>query len=495
MFQFVILLLAALPLKGVETRSVLGPYEAEFATFHLPMKEGHPQGEVGYFAYTKSNLPSRPITFIFNGGPGSSSIWLHFGGIGPKKLVSYTEGGALTPPYRWIDNEQSPLAYTDLVFIDPLTTGLSLPASDDAAAPYLESEEDARSISWLIRDYLIQHRRTNVPIYVMGESYGSCRAALVVDLLQSEEGIYPKGMILISPALDFELLDVCSANPLYRFLYLPTYVATSWKYGLYRPNEPLEVVLRDAIEFSYAQYAPFLLRPTKTQLDVLRTPLSTMTYLPVDLIEEYRGTISPHLFVDHFLKRESKIIGWYDSSCQGPRMPLESFHSLAQDPSVAMISGPFTSAFYEYLAETFDIQKPYRILSEKTSRLWDYKKQSPGPYPTFVAPLQRALCTNADLKVWIGSGIFDLVTPFMAAAHTFQHFPAHLVDRTELHRYQGGHMFYLSPDAQDDFFQDLASFYALEKSAASSTTPLLVLSESTADDPTDSGVPRQSNEL
>jgi carboxypeptidase C (cathepsin A) len=402
-------------------------------------------GEVSYIAYVKQTTENRPITFAFNGGPGSSSVWLHIGTLGPRRLLTPEEGQPIIPPYQLVDNVETLLDVSDLVFIDPAGTGLSKEEEKNYTV-----KTDIETIAKCIRDYLTQNRRWNSPKYLAGESYGGLRVAGLAEFLQEEWGVYLNGLLFISPAIDYQTFVFQDDNILPYFLFLPTYTATAWYHGKYRPEASLEEVVQEAREFGYKSYAAALLAGNT---EPLYDKLSSLTGLPLFKIEEAEGDISSHLFANDFFSKEKLLLGHYDTRLKG-----SVAHHFSSDPSVAPILGNFTAAFHDYLHKELEFPNNYSIFSMGVNQKWDHHNYNPWGYPSLMQGLRKALINNPALKIYVGCGYFDLATPFASAEYCFNHLKVPH-QPIQMDYYKGGHMYYLVPSERVKFKQDLKRFY------------------------------------
>jgi len=404
-------------------------------------------GDVSYISYTKQTTENRPITFAFNGGPGSSSVWLHMGTFGPRRLVSPEEGQKAAPPYKIVDNLETILDLTDIVFIDPSGTGLS--SLDDKACSI---NGDIESVGKFIRNYLTTNKRWNSPKYIAGESYGATRAAGLADYLQNEFGIYLNGLIFISPAIDYQTFIFDQDNSLPYFLYFPTYVATAWYHDRYRPEATIEEVTEEAREFVYKTYAPSLICPKCHEKELIYKKLSLMTGLSPRLVELSRGRIEDMTFFYGLLEEEQKMVGRFDSRITG------YYKNAFQDPSMSNIEGIFSATLHDYLHKELEFQSSYSLFSGEAHSKWDFSTYNAWGYPNLMGALRRALTCNPTLKVFVGCGYFDLATPFATAEYCFDHLDIPDVS-VQMDYYEGGHMYYLNPSARVKFKQDLIKFY------------------------------------
>jgi len=423
------------------------------------------KGEIGYTSYVKENGGrGRPITFAFNGGPGSSSIWLHLGAFGPKRVLAPEEGQKVSPPYSLVDNLETLLDVTDLVFIDPVGTGYSQADPKENAKNFYDLEADIRSIADFIRNYLIANNRWNSPKYIAGESYGGLRTCGLANYLQDSYSIYLNGLILISPAIDYQTFIFHPDNQIPYFLFLPTYAATAWQHGRLLPGATLEEAISKARQFAYETYAPALLKSfslNSFEKEILYNQLAEYTGLPFETIRRHKGRINERVFQMEFFADEQKALGMYDTRTKGDYTdPMQI--PFSQDPSVTSISGIFVGAFHDYLQTELDSRGPYKSLSLDVNSQWNYYPPSNlHSYPNLMNALRQALIINPDLKVFTGCGYFDCVTPFGAAEYCLDHLdlPEAYRSNCQLERYEGGHMYYLNPSARKKFKTDLVRFY------------------------------------
>lgn len=408
-------------------------------------------GQISYIAYTKEGS-NRPITFAFNGGPGSSSVWLHLGCFGPRRVLSPEEGQAVSPPYQLVDNTESILDLTDLVFIDPVGTGLSKAATKEDENKFYSVNGDISSVAEFIRDYLTEHKRWNSPVYLAGESYGALRAAGLANYCQEEFGIYFNGIILVSAAIDYQTLCFSSDNPLPFFLFLPTYATTAWYHNQYRSDVTIEEVAASARKFAYETYAPALICRKCFDQGPICDELAEMTGLSPNLVRRLQGRIDEATFFNEFLRDEGKMVGRFDSRILGSVQG----YSPTQDPSSDLVWGIFSGALHEYLHKELDSQNSYKIFSSDAHSKWDFNNS--WGQPNLMNGLRRALRQNPSMKVFVGCGYFDLATPFATVEYCFDHLDVPEAS-VQMEYYEGGHMYYLNPKARVKFKQDLVKFY------------------------------------
>jgi carboxypeptidase C (cathepsin A) len=441
-------------------------YTATVGTLPARDREGNPKGTISYIAYTQ-NEPAearRPITFAFNGGPGSASIWLHVGALGPRRIRVPEEGQSVIPPYAMVDNQETLLDLTDLVFVDPVGTGFSHPDSKEDGKLFYSVDGDIQSLGDFIREYITVNKRWNSPKYLAGESYGTTRACGLAEYLQNEHSMYLHGLILISCAIDFQTFSFgCrnSDNLLPYVLNIPTYAATAWYHGRYKTDTPLEQVLQEASLFAYQKYLPILYQRSPINEESLYEEMAELTGLPLRTIRRYQGKISRGVFVSEFFGDENRNLGMYDTRLVGDLGDPEHFN-FSEDPSVRFIAGIMSGAFNDYLqAELNHSDSRYQILSLDVNEQWDFFSHNCWGYPNLMDSLRSSLLVNPQLKVFVGSGCYDSVTPFGATDYCFNHLGLPEAYKANISQklYEGGHMYYFSPAARIQFKSDLTDFY------------------------------------
>lgn len=405
-------------------------------------------GKVSYIAYIKDSEQNRPITFAFNGGPGASSCYLHLCALGPRRILGPEEGASIQPPYEMVDNLETILDFTDLVFIDPSGTGFSELDED-----VLSIEEDIESVGTFIRDYLTEYKRWNSPKYIAGESYGATRAIGIVENLQKQHGIYFNGLILISAAIDYQTFIFDVDNQLPYFLYLPTYATTAWYHQKAHRESTLDEVVEKAKNFIYQTYAPTLICPPCKDIQTLYPELAQMTGLPLDVIDQNNGKLGVGNFIYSLLSDEHKMVGRFDTRISGTYEKNDF-----QDPSISQIDGVLSALLHEYLHKELHFKRSYTLFSDTVNEKWKFTKENDFGYPNLMGALRRALVQNPSLKIFVGAGYFDLATPFLTMEYCMNHLAIPNVS-LQMEYYEGGHMYYLNPAARKKFKQDLTHFY------------------------------------
>ncbi len=413
--------------------------------------EGEKPKAVFFFvAYTKNDEKDkikRPITFSYNGGPGSSSVWLHLGLLGPKRVVMGDAGALLPPPYGLEDNEFSLLDETDLVFIDPVSTGYSRPVEGQKAREYHGFKKDIESVGDFIRLYTTRYGRWFSPKFLAGESYGTTRSAGLSGYLQDRHGLYLNGIMLISAVLDFSTLEFEPGNDLPYILFLPTYAATAYYHGKVHTRRPLRKFLAEVEKFAAGEYAAALARGAalnKRQQTLVAEKLAWYTGLSQEYIEQTNLRPVIYRFCKQLLRDKRRTVGRLDSRFLG--MDRDAAGEVWEsDPSMDAIIGPYTAALYNYVRNElkFESDLPYEILTGKVSP-WSYSDHE-NRYVNVAETLRHAMCVNPHLKVHVANGFFDLATPYFATQYTFNRLglERELQDHISMSYYEAGHMMYI----------------------------------------------------
>jgi len=420
-----------------------------------------------FFTYYKKDVEDvaeRPVCFTFNGGPGSSSVWLHMGGLGPKRVLLQDDGTAPPPPYKIINNEFTWLNKTDLVFIDPVSTGYSKPAPGENANQFHGFNEDVQSIGAFIRSFLSKYQRWASPKYLAGESYGTTRAAGLSKYLTDEFRIYINGILLISPVLNFGTNNEAIGNDLPFALYLPSYTAAAFYHKKLTPAQQgnLQTTLKESEAFAMGEYAPALLKGewlTEAEKDHIAEKLSYYTGISKAFILKANLRVSDGRFYKELLRREGLSIGRLDSRFTGQNFD-EAGEGVDFDPSFTNIDGPFTSAMNDYLERELNVQEEtaYNIFGSVYP--WNYNNVQ-NQYLNVAESLRDAMTKNTHLKVFIGSGYYDFATPYFTANYDV----AHMFLKPELRKnvqhfyYEAGHMFYINKTSLVQFKKDVDSFF------------------------------------
>ncbi len=443
-------------------------YTATAGTLILKDAEDKPTASLFYVAYTRDdveNVAARPITFSFNGGPGSSSVWLHMGVVGPRRVLMDPEGNPLPPPYTLVNNEYSLLDVTDLVFIDPVSTGYSRAVPVEDAKQFHGVEQDIKSVGEFIRLYTTRAKRWASPKFLIGESYGTTRAAGLSGHLQSELGMYLNGIMLVSSVLNFQSIRFDLGNDLPHILFLPTYAAAAWFHKRLPDDlqqQDLRAILAEVKTFAEREYMLALMQGARLLDDERRqivTRLARYTGLSETYIEQTNLRINIHRFVKELLRDERRTIGRFDARFKGiDRDAAGEQHEY--DPSYAIIQGAYTAMLNDYVRSElrFKSDLSYEILTDNVQP-WDYSKFQ-NQYVNVAETLRSAMTQNPFLKVFVGNGYYDLATPFFATEYTFEHLELDpsLQEHITLAYYEAGHMMYLHQPSLAKLKADLARF-------------------------------------
>ena len=435
---------------------------------YMPMKDesGKLKANIFYVSYVKDGGPAhRPITYTFNGGPGSASVWLHMGAVGPKRVLMADDGQPPPPPYRVVDNDATWLTFTDLVFIDPVTTGFSRPAAGEKAEQFHGVEEDVQWVGDFIRLWTTRNARWSSPKFLAGESYGTTRAAGLSGYLQERHGMYLNGIVLISSILNFQTAYFNVGNDLPYVTFLPTYTATAWYYKKLAPD--LQADFNKAIDesrkFAANEYTLALMKGAKltdAETKSVAGKVARLTGLSAGFVEANDLRVTLPRFSKELLRAEHRTVGRLDSRFQG--IDRDSGGETGEyDPSMAAIRGPYGAAINDYVRSELKYENdlPYELLTSRV-RPWHY-----GPaenrYLNVAETLRNAMSQNQSLKVFVGAGYYDFATPFFAAEYTMDHLqldPA-LRKNVTLEHYEAGHMMYIHKPSLTKLTSDVSAFY------------------------------------
>ena len=437
----------------------------------LPLKDdkGETRAEVFFTAYELEDGGSReerPLTFAFNGGPGSSSIWLHMGALGPKRVVMEPEGWMPAPPYRAEPNPGSWLPATDLVFVDPVGTGFSRAAKEDGYKDFLNFQGDIESVGEFIRLYLSRYGRWSSPVFLAGESYGTTRAAGLSSHLFGG-GVALSGLVLISTALDLRPIFFGEGDDLPYGLFVPTYAATAWYHGRLREElqrrDP-EELMAEVEEWVESELSVALMKGDRLDGERLREVAEKLAYytgLEPEYVLGSNLRVHNNRFRKELLRGDRRSVGRLDSRYKGVE-PLEVTEWPQFDPSMTAIMPPYTSVFNDYIRRelSVDTDMHYTVmLGEKLRKKWEWEK---GKLPSTGEKLRGGLAVNPHMKVMVAQGRYDLATPQMATSYMLSHMNVdpELRANISLRSYPAGHMFYLDAKALARFGSDSREFIA-----------------------------------
>lgn len=442
-------------------------YTATVGRMPLKTEQDEIDAQIFFIAYTRDDVKDhsqRPLVFAFNGGPGSASIWLHMGALGPKR-VDMADGGFLpASPYRMTDNEYSILDLADIVFVDPVGTGFSRAKDDDTAKTFWNLEKDVESVGKFIRLYLTRYGRWSSPLFLAGESYGTTRSAGLAGHLV-DKGITFAGILLVSTVLNFQTILFGRGNDLPYMLYIPTYAATAW-YHQRLPEDlqtrPLADVLAEVEAWTVSDYWVALARGDQLPEDERQSIISTLSRY-TGLSEQYLAytNLRPEImrFDKELLRDEGWTVGRIDSRFKG-RDAVQVNERPDFDPSLVQIDPPYTAVFNQYVRQHlgYETDLEYMTLSYDVNGKWEWER---GRYPDTSEALRSALAKNPYTQIYIGQGYYDLATPHYGAVYTFNHMDLSPEARQNLHFYfyEAGHMYYLDVPSLKQFKADAKKFF------------------------------------
>lgn len=448
------------------------PYKATAGSILLKNEKEEPSGLIYFTAYARSDVKDmsrRPLAFVYNGGPGSSSIWLHMGAFGPRRVGSVDVGGSTTPPFQILDNSESLIDVCDLVFIDPVGTGFSHAVGDTKDKEFWGVDEDVKSLAQFIQIYVNRNSRWNSPKFLIGESYGTFRSAALVNAVQSNDGMYFNGIVLISSVLDLGTISFNPGEEMPYIFYLPSYAATAWTHNMLKDRpENLDNFLKEARQFAETEYTAALSkgkRLTAAEKSDMAKKISRFTGLSEDYLMKADLRVNLGQFMQELQRSRGLITGRLDARYTGAAYDLLSEYS-EYDPQDAAITGPFVAAFNTYVREElkFGQDKIYHPQGQVFND-WNWKHRTgrnfgfPGA-PNVEEDLVEAMLTNPRLKVEVENGIFDLATPFFATEYTMEHLglPDRLQSNIHMNYYNAGHMMYVHDEDRVKLKENVARF-------------------------------------
>lgn len=422
------------------------------------------RAQVAITAYTLDDADptTRPVTFAFNGGPGSASVWLHMGVLGPKRVVMGDVGELASPPYGIADNPESLLAVSDLVFIDPVSTGRSRAVEGQKPKDFHGFTADIESVAEIIRQWVTAEGRWLSPKFLAGESYGTTRAAGLAQHLQESLGMYLNGLLMISAVLDFSTANFERGGDRAHALYLPFYAATAWQHGFHE-GRSLEEVVDEARQYAARDYAYVLGRGARLTDDERADAVATiarLTGLSESYVDRANLRIEHWRYFGELLRDRGLTVGRLDSRFTGPAASGIAEHMDA-DPSMDAILGPYSAAFQHYLHHELEVRDtgPFHVFGIGVNEQWSYKEFENSPVYV-IDKLSRAMRQNPHLAVHFAYGWFDGATPFSAAEDSVAHLqiPDALRENLEHRYYEAGHMMYVHEPSRIAQAADLADF-------------------------------------
>ena len=434
-------------------------------------KDASPTARISYVAYFKKDAKAedRPVTFFYNGGPGSSTVWLHMGSLGPKHVVTSGDQHVPAAPYRLVDNAYSLLDVSDLVFVDMPGTGFGRLMGKDAEKAFWGVDEDANAFARFIARFITKFNRWNSPKYIFGESYGTTRSALLANILENNKSVDLNGVILLSQIFNFTSdIDVANGNPgidLPYELALPTFAATAWYHKKVTPQPPaLEPFLKEVEDFAMGPYAHALAQGTDLSDDEKHSvaeKLHGYIGLPVAYLVKANLRVNGGEFEKMLLDDENLTIGRLDTRYSGPHMdPLSQ--AADYDPQSSAISSAYVSLFNDYVRKDLKYGEGQTFLPEALfgGFVWDLKHKGNPINLNVGGDLAEAMKVNPRLKVMVNGGYYDLATPFFAAEYEEKHLPipVTLTKNIEYDWYESGHMVYVRDESLKQLHDRVAAF-------------------------------------
>jgi carboxypeptidase C (cathepsin A) len=425
------------------------PYTTTTGLMPIKDEKGEIKANLFYVAYTRDGVEDtseRPLTFVYNGGPGSSTVWLHMGGLAPKRIQMLDDGGMPKPPFKLVENEHTWLAETDLVFVDPVDTGFSRATNDDEAAAAKGVEGDIATVGEFIRMYLVRNARWQSPLFLAGESYGTFRSAGLAGYL-IDRGVAFNGIILISSILNMQTARFTLGNDLPYQLFLPTYAATAWYHQKIDKNlrkKSIRSYLDEVeawVEREYLQALSLGDRITEKHADKIADDLAAFTGLSREYVKASNLRINIHQFCKELKRDQRRHVGRLDSRFES--WDKDGVDDTPEfDPSMNGIIPPFTSVLNPYFRVElgYESDVEYHIIR---GLKWNWGDAIKGYSDTSDA-LRSAFAKNPYMKVFIASGYYDLATPYYATEYTFSHMnlDKSVRDNIQIEEYETGHMIY-----------------------------------------------------
>ncbi|MCO4820543.1 MAG: peptidase S10 [Flavobacteriaceae bacterium] len=441
--------------KGVFGNKTIS-YTAVAKETYLKNNDGEPVASLWSVAYIQDDVQSsnRPVTFVFNGGPGSASVWLHMGLFGPQlvKVDSDAKSDDGAAPFKLETNTNGLLDLTDFVFIDPIGTGYSRVIGNGKVDDYWGLNEDATSIAKFMRQWITENKRWNSPKYMAGESYGTTRAAAVANVLENGgQNMALNGLILISQALDYDGSTSMHDNITSYLTYLPSMAATAWYHKKAGRGKSLEAFVDESRDFTYNTYGPALYKGSllsASEENSIAEKLAYFTGLDKAYISRSNNRILMHRFQKNLLAEKGFAIGRLDGRFMGDEADDVSEGPNLGDPASYQISAAYTAALNHYYASALNIEmnRPYLTSNGSIGSKWRWRTVPDGSYwepmPVNTAPqLGKVMRRNTAMKVLVASGYYDLITPFFDAEYTFSR-NGIVRERVSMTYYEGGHMMY-----------------------------------------------------
>jgi carboxypeptidase C (cathepsin A) len=452
-------------------------YTATAGTLPIRGDDGKIQARMFFVAYTKDgeDVKTRSLSFLYNGGPGSATVWLHMGSFAPRHVQMADEGFQPAPPYRLVDNESSLIDATDMVFVDAISTGYSRTVDGVNPAPFHGQQGDLRAFGDFINEYLNTYGRWASPKYLIGESYGTIRSAGLSQELQSRHGIELSGIVLISALLSYQVISTGPQNDLAYISYFPTYATTAWyhkRLGADLQAKTVKQVADEALAFATGEYATTLLRGNSlsdAERKATAAKIARLTGLSQAYVEQTNLRIDPGRFRKELLRDKRLVVGRLDTRYTATDLDAAG-ESEEFDPSNTALQGAYTAMFMDYVRNDLKWESNLHYDSSGNVRPWTYVQNA---YMDMTEPLRQTMAKNPFLKVRVEAGYFDMACVFGGAVINFWHlgYDKTFTDRVSFGWFEGGHMMYTRPSAHKALKNDIAKFIADTAAPRSATHP------------------------
>jgi carboxypeptidase C (cathepsin A) len=450
-------------------------YTATAGTLPIRSDDGKVAARMFFVAYTKDgeDVKTRPVSFLYNGGPGSATVWLHMGSFAPKRVQMADEGFQPAPPYRLVDNDNSLIDTTDLVFVDAISTGYSRVVAGVNAAPYHGQQGDLRAFGDFINEYLKTANRWPSPKFLIGESYGTIRSAGLSQELQVRHGIELNGIVLVSSLLTYQTILTSPQNDVAYVSYFPTYVTTAWYHKRLAADlqgKDIKRVADEARAFATGEYATTLLKGNSlsdAERKAAAQKIARLTGLSADYVERANLRIDPGRFRKELLRDKRLVVGRLDSRYTATDADAAG-ENQEFDPSNTALQGAYTAIFSDYVRNELKWESDIHYDTSGNVRPWTYVQNA---YMDMTEPLRQTMAKNPFLKVHVVCGYYDMATVFMGSEINFWHlgYDKTFTDRVSFSYYEGGHMMYTRPSAHKALKDDVAKFITATSGAKSRT--------------------------
>ena len=448
----------------VEGREI--KYTARAGTLPIRGDDGKVQARMFFVSYTKDgeDPKARPVSFLYNGGPGSATIWLHMGSFAPRRVQMADDGFQPAPPYRLVDNENSLIDATDLVFVDAISTGYSRTVEGVNPAPFHGQQGDLTAFGNFINEYLKEFGRWTSPKYLIGESYGTIRSAGLSQELQTRHGIELNGIVLVSALLSYQVILTGPQNDLAYISYFPTYTTTAWYHKRLAADlqgKPVKQVADEALAFATGEYATTLLRGnslSEAERKAVAQKIARLTGLSLEYVEQANLRIDPARFRKELLRDKRLVVGRLDTRYTASDLDAAG-EAPEFDPSNTALQGAYTAMFLDYVRNDLKWESDLHYDSSGNVRPWTYVQNS---YMDMTEPLRQTMAKNPFLKVRVEAGYYDMACVFAGAVINFWHlaYDKAFTDRVSFSYFEGGHMMYTRPSAHKALKDDIAKFIA-----------------------------------